>query len=489
MSDDRNLETLPNDDAVEVVLLWGGAAQKADLYRGEFQVKVGADDEADFVVPSAAFTLVEPQGDQLAIELPESATGAFATPIGSVDVALWAVGADGLRRGTVPRMSQGLVHVGTVDFLVRGVAAPEPLAAAPLAPQLRDVRWGGVSILAHAAAIAGMLLVPPSAMSLSLDNDQLRARMIQASMAPSEMVEEPAPEWLEHQQAQGGMDGQPSQGDEGAAGNPESHQKNKRMTIKGRPDNDEPRIPDVGREERARTAGILGILQAGSSPMGHMYGDPGAEGRDLATLWGNVTGAEPGEAFGAFGLGMQGTGRGGCPIGQVCTARGTVGVGNSNLIGTIGGCSRERLAQLIRDHGRAQALDMCTGGQGGPGTGPGLRDGGRHEKVPPRITGTGIAKGPLSREQIRRTVHLHMNEVRYCYEQALQSNPDLDGRVVVRFVINGRGGVMTSVTESSTLGAAPASCVSNAVKRWQFAAAEDGGVTSVNYPFTFTHPE
>jgi hypothetical protein len=209
----------------------------------------------------------------------------------------------------------------------------------------------------------------------------------------------------------------------------------------------------------------------------------------LSDLWGNVTGTEPGEAFGAWGLGMQGTGRGGCPIGQVCTARGTVGVGTSNLIGTIGGCTRERLAQLIRDVGRAQALDMCTGGQGGPGKGPGTWRPARDGKAPPRIVGVAQPSGALSREQVRRTVHLHMNEVRYCYEQALQSDPDLDGRIVVHFVVGGRGNVLTSVTESSTLGATPGACVSNAVRRWQFPAAENGGVTSVTYPFTFTHPE
>ena len=132
---------------------------------------------------------------------------------------------------------------------------------------------------------------------------------------------------------------------------------------------------------------------------------------------------------------------------------------------------------------------MCTGGQGVPGTGPNLTGPNRPGKSPPRIQGVAQPSGALSREQIRRTVHLHMNEIRYCYEQALQSNPDLDGRVVVRFVVAGRGNVMTSVAASSTIGAGPGSCVSNAVSRWSFPAAENGGVTSVTYPFTFTHPE
>jgi hypothetical protein len=380
------------------------------------------------------------------------------------------------------------VHVGSVDLLVRGVSTPEPLPAAPLVPQLREARWGGVSILAHVAAIATIFLVPPTAMSLSLDNDSLRARMIQASMAPSETVPEPEPEWL--QPAQGGMGGQASQGEEGAAGNPQSTQRNKRGAIKGPRDNAQPRIPQASAEERARTGGVLSILRASSTPVGHIYGSPLAEGNALATLWGNVMGDEPGEAFGGGGLGMQGPGRGGCPVGQRCEARGTVGVGTDNLVGTIGGCSRERLAQLIRDVGRSRALDMCTGGQGGPGNGPIVDNGRREGGVPqPMIRGTAETKGALSREQIRRTVRLHMNEIRFCYEQALQSNPELDGRVAVRFVVGGRGNVMAAVTQSSTIGATPAQCVSRAIQRWQFPAPEDGGITTVNYPFTFTHAE
>jgi len=489
VKDDRNLEqSQMADGAVEVVLLWNGAAQRADLYQGDFVVRVGAEGDVDYVLPTVPFTLAAAAGDDMAIELPADATGAFATPIGSVDVTLWAVGSDGLRRGSVPRTAHGLVHVGSVDLLVRGVATPEPLPAAPIGPQLREARWGGLSIFAHVAAIAGIFLVPPTAMSLSLDNDALRARMIQASMAPSETIPEPEPEWL--QPAQGGMEGQPSQGEEGQAGNPESTAKNKRMTVRGPRDNAEPRIPQASPEERARNAGILGILRSSSTPDGHVYGAPGAEGNALATLWGNVMGAEPGEAFGAGGLGMQGPGRGGCPIGQRCEALGTVGVGTDNLVGTIGGCSRERLAQLIRDVGRTRALDMCTGGQGGPGTGPVMRPG-SHDGGPPgtMVRTVGETKGALSKEQIRRTVRLHMNEVRFCYEQALQANPDLQGRVVVRFVVAGRGNVLSSVTQSSTLGATPGQCVSRAIQRWQFPAAEDGGVTSATYPFTFTRAE
>jgi len=78
-----------------------------------------------------------------------------------------------------------------------------------------------------------------------------------------------------------------------------------------------------------------------------------------------------------------------------------------------------------------------------------------------------------------------MNEVRFCYQQALQADPTLEGRLVANFVIGGRGNVLTSGVTGSTIGAGAGQCVAAAVRRWGFPAAENGGVTSVSYPFTF----
>ena len=52
-----------------------------------------------------------------------------------------------------------------------------------------------------------------------------------------------------------------------------------------------------------------------------------------------------------------------------------------------------------------------------------------------------MLSGGLSQEQVRRTIRRHVNEVRFCYEQGLQQNPSIEGRVSVRFIIANNGTV------------------------------------------------
>jgi TonB family protein len=97
------------------------------------------------------------------------------------------------------------------------------------------------------------------------------------------------------------------------------------------------------------------------------------------------------------------------------------------------------------------------------------------------------AQGALDKEIIRRIVRRHLNEVKYCYDQALVRQPKLDGRVVVKFTISGTGQVLASFVQSTTLGSpAVEMCVANAVKRWDFPAPRQGGLAIVSYPFTFS---
>ena len=96
-------------------------------------------------------------------------------------------------------------------------------------------------------------------------------------------------------------------------------------------------------------------------------------------------------------------------------------------------------------------------------------------------------RGTLDKEIIRRIVRRHLNEVKYCYDQALIAPAEAGwppGRAVHD---RGNGQVLASVVQSSTLGAPAAEmCVVNAIKRWQFPAPEQGGLAIVSYPFQFS---
>ncbi|MCY1055926.1 AgmX/PglI C-terminal domain-containing protein [Nannocystis sp. SCPEA4] len=211
-------------------------------------------------------------------------------------------------------------------------------------------------------------------------------------------------------------------------------------------------------EMASRQAGILGTM---SQESGHFlaspYGGAFAVGNDDADVWGGLTGTEVGESYGVGGLGLVGTGRGGGGTGE-----GTIGLGNTGLIGRGGG-----------------------GGTGsGYGRGAGAGFGGRGTRVPMVRQAKAEVQGALDKDIIRRIVRAHINEIRYCYNQALARDPNAKGRVAIQFVIGGTGKVPSAVVSESTMRDARAgTCMAQAVRRWTFPKPQGGGSVTVTYPF------
>ena len=112
-------------------------------------------------------------------------------------------------------------------------------------------------------------------------------------------------------------------------------------------------------------------------------------------------------------------------------------------------------------------------------------------RTPPRVrSAQPEVVGPLDRDIIRRIVRAHVNEVRYCYNEGLSTDPTLSGRVSIQFTIGNAGTVLESVVASSTLEEdddeeGVATCISTAVKRWKFPKVE-GEAVVVTYPFVLT---
>jgi TonB family protein len=92
-----------------------------------------------------------------------------------------------------------------------------------------------------------------------------------------------------------------------------------------------------------------------------------------------------------------------------------------------------------------------------------------------------VVRGGLDKEIVRRVVRAHLNEVRYCYEEALPRQPTLAGRVVAQFTIAPTGRVLVSVLQTSSLGSpAVEACIVAATRRWQFPQPQ--GVVSSLFP-------
>lgn len=121
-------------------------------------------------------------------------------------------------------------------------------------------------------------------------------------------------------------------------------------------------------------------------------------------------------------------------------------------------------------------------GLGGSSGGWGMGHGSFHG---PRVTVNGNdteVRGGLSKDIIRRYVRKSLKDFKRCYEQRLVTDPTLEGRVVLRFVIATSGGVaQTNITEG--LQDEVDRCIENVARRLVFPKPE--GVVIVNYPFVF----
>jgi len=105
--------------------------------------------------------------------------------------------------------------------------------------------------------------------------------------------------------------------------------------------------------------------------------------------------------------------------------------------------------------------------------------------VPPGITGTAAADSLRSSAVIARIVNQRKGGIEYVYEKYLKTNPNLEGKIVVRFNIAASGDVTACSVVSSTLGnAAVEREVCDRIVTWRFPPIEEGYVTVV-YPFVF----
>jgi hypothetical protein len=97
--------------------------------------------------------------------------------------------------------------------------------------------------------------------------------------------------------------------------------------------------------------------------------------------------------------------------------------------------------------------------------------------------------GFLDREVIQRVVRQHVARVQYCYERALTKNPNLGGKITLRWTITMTGAVSAAaVTGSDMDDAQMQSCIVNVISSMQFPAPR-GGVVEVSYPFVFKAAE
>ncbi|MES3037586.1 MAG: AgmX/PglI C-terminal domain-containing protein [Bdellovibrionota bacterium] len=93
-------------------------------------------------------------------------------------------------------------------------------------------------------------------------------------------------------------------------------------------------------------------------------------------------------------------------------------------------------------------------------------------------------EGGLDRNEIAAVIRRHESEVRFCYEQGLQTKPKLNGRLSMKFMIGPKGSVTLAQVMNSSLGNIPVeNCIRDRLKTWNFPQPQGGVTVKVSYPF------
>jgi len=360
----------------------------------------------------------------------------------------------GARAVPLDASTRACVRVGELALFVSSVT---PAARQPRGAWLD---WQAQSYTASCALGAALFLallfsVPPDPKSLALDDLLVHQRFPTFVLKPP--AEEPLPIWKAQEKPGDDKAGKRAAGPGGKMGTPKSKNANGLHAIKGPPDNHDIRVAKLQAHDQAMKAfhDLFGARE--DSQVAAMWAkDDSALGDAAKDVLGGLTDTEVQEAYGVpGGLGVFGKEVGGGGHDH------TIGVSDLGTIGRSGwhgGHGYDKVGSLPRDKKKFAVIEPTPG--------------------PTKVI------GGIDKEIVRRVVHKHHNEVRFCYEKELLKRPDISGRVLTQFTIGGNGVVVASVVQSSTLGdPAVEKCIADAVRRWEFPRPDGGGIVVVQYPF------
>ncbi|HEX7664676.1 MAG TPA: AgmX/PglI C-terminal domain-containing protein [Polyangiaceae bacterium] len=327
----------------------------------------------------------------------------------------------------------------------------------------------GLSFLVHAGILASLAFFMPSMGgddAEAIDRDQILKMQHMLDAAAEREQEERETEQVDaNADNKEGGTGTRAKGEEGSMGNPTTKETGHRYGVQGPQDNPDPHIARQAALKEAAEFGMIGLLNvgAGADPNAPTapWGREDSLGNDPMSARGNMWGDAIGDSFGAGGLGLSGVGEGGGGRGE------GIGLGN---IGTIG-------------HGAG------LGNGQGFGNGHGRLGGSHQTKSPSLRQGTTQVNGRLPPEVIQRIVRQNFGRFRLCYENGMRQNPNLSGRVQVKFVIDRSGAVSTSQDGGSDLpDQSVVQCVVRGFQNLSFPQPE-GGIVTVVYPIIFSPGE
>jgi hypothetical protein len=477
-----------NVASIEIVIRWGAnvlhvahLTPPRSFYVGEEQGKAN---KCDFFLPEEKLgarripLLLKDQRGDVRLVIPAGATGSITLP-GDKSKPL----ADVLAGGEVSpsaelagaheiALVQGTkadLEVGGINFSISTVNAGRAVAGR-FQLDGQSLPYQALSLLLHVGLLAATAIFMPQLAMANEDEGMTDEQKYLIATKLDAIAERDLPkndEQLVDNQVTGdaGGTGAQAKGDSGKMGSMTSNRTNGRFGIEGPKDNQDVRLSRAQALRDAADFGMLGLLHAG------MGGDPntptvlwGREdtlGNDAKSALGNMWGKTIDEAGGAGGLGLTGVGESGGGLFE--------GIGLGRGVDTIG-------------HGAGPG----NGNDFGFGRDHGVLRGGHTAKAPVVRVGTASVSGHLPSEVIQRIVRQNFGRFKLCYQNGLRTNPSLQGRVAVRFIIGHDGGVSSVANGGSDL---PDSSVTSCVERAFYGLSfphPDSGIVTVTYPIVFS---
>jgi hypothetical protein len=464
--------------SAEVSILWGdNVLQVSHLAAGQ-TFFVGEEQSpaqpCDFQIPReklgvSRLPLVLARGSGFALVIAPHALGHVCAADGTLQ-PLEALRAGAEACAALPGACQVPLTLGTraelrfgdIVFRIAAVRAGKPVGHGLAAGfDAAALPYFALSALSFGGLLSSMaFLVPPLALLADESSDEDRLYLLQAYLkSAAEREQERTPGSAQLESPAASESGARAVGEEGALGKPEAPAASRRIAIQGDADPSERRLSRSEALTEARTTGMIGLLNTlagdANSLMLPFDSDP-TRGSDARNALGGLLSDELGDSRGT-GLALSGTGLhgGGRSNGIGLEAIGTLGPAGGKSGGDVIPLSVGRLSK------------------------------GHRTSVPRLREGETKISGRLPPDTIQRVVRQNHPRFRLCYEKGLMTNPNLTGRVGVRFVI-GSDGRVTHVADGGSDLPDPSviSCVSRAFYDIGFPKPE-GGIVTVVYPIVF----
>ncbi len=445
-------------DGVEVRVFWGESLLGSTFQAHPKEILIGESESSDFQIPGqglpvADFPIIQSVGDEANLVFTSSMEGEVERP-GDAPRRLreLVTGRQAVAHGQLEQAYSVPLPVGSFAWVelatLRVEVQVKPIPRRVVAPFWQGLDYRFLNLLLIFGF--GMLSFVITAATMPLDTDTTADDLFRNPTAMAKFIVKPPEKkknpWLDKLKGEAGKQkgemAEKHKGEEGAMGKKTAPKRNTRSA---------PKAIDINAKELVKNSGLMRLLGGGGAGLSTILGTNGLGG-DLKGAVGHMFGPAVGDAAGLGGLGLRGTGMGGGGLGN------TIGIGD---IGTKG----------------------RGGGLGGYGTGVGGmgHKGGSDIGI---TSGNPIVEGSLDKELIRRVIHSHASQVRFCYESELVRHPGMNGKVTVKFIIAASGSVQRAGVDQSTLGNANVeSCIVSRVYQWQFPKPKGGGIVVVNYPF------